>query len=906
MTAKHKRFVIIDGNALVHRAFHALPHLTSPQGAPVNAVYGFALVLLKMLKELKPEYVAATFDAPGKTFRHEAYAAYKATRVKAPQELYDQIPMVKELVESFSIPVVERSGFEADDLIGTLARQAEGVETVIVTGDLDTLQLVDDHTKVYTLRKGMGETVTYDAAAVRERFGFGPDQLIDYKALRGDPSDNLPGVRGIGEKTAGALLQQFGTIEHLYEALKHETPKAKKLPAALREKLLKGEKDARRSKELATIVRTVPVQFRLAAAARSRYDRQKVVGLLRAYGFSSLLSKIPQDEESAQAVLALAAADEVPRRKGQTYTLVQTKAELAALLSQLKGVDRAAVDTETTGLDPFSAALLGVSIAWERGKAYFVSVRGELLPDALKPFLEDGGVAKVGHNLKYDYQVLRHHGIELRPLAFDSMVASYLLNAGTRQHNLNAAVFAEFGYEMMPIEALIGKRGKQQRAMADVPVEKLSWYSCEDADFTFRLAEAFLPKLRREHLERLFLDMEMPLVGVLARMEEAGVLVDVDHLKTLSRTLGKKLATLEGKITKLAGGPFNVNSPAQLKEVLFEKLRIPTEGLGRTKTGISTGAGELEKLKDQHPIIPLIGEFREFAKLKSTYLDALPELVGTDGRIHTSFNQTVAATGRLSSSDPNLQNIPIRTEWGRKIRQAFVAPPRHALISADYSQFELRIVASLANDEKMLEAFRTGEDIHARTAAEIHGVPIEKVTPEMRRDAKTVNFGIIYGLGPVGLAEGSGMSRDEARAFIEKYFAVYEGVANYLEETKALAHKRGFVETLFGRRRKLPDIHSRQPMVRAGAERMAINMPVQGTQADVIKMAMVALDQGLPDVSAGTRMLLQVHDELVFEVPEKDTKKVSAYVKEVMEGVHKFKTPVVVEVHTGSNWDEAH
>lgn len=911
---RQKRLVIIDGNALIHRAFHALPNLTSPKGEPVNAVYGFALVFLKVLKELRPEYVVAAFDPPGKTFRHKAYAAYKATRVKAPQELYDQIPRVKEFVAAFNVPTLEQAGFEADDVIGTVTAKAKGVERVIVTGDMDTLQLIDDQTSVYTLKKGMGETTVYDAAAVEGRYGLKPTQMIDYKALRGDPSDNVPGVPGVGEKTATDLLKEFGSLVELYRNLKNNTAKAEALPAGLRKKLLDHEREAEQSRELVTIVRDVPLTFSLSDAARTRYDRAKVVAFLRDLGFQSLLSKLPGDEDAGSAAAVAAPA---PQRSGQDYTLVQTNADWRALVEKLAGVTRLSVDTETTGLDPLQAELLGVSLSWNEGVAYFVSFDGPLKPALLKPVLEDPGVEKIGHNMKFDAQILERAGIQLQPLGFDTMIASYLLNAGTRQHNLDACVFAEFGYEMMPIEALIGKPGKagsgsagkekNQLAMRDVPVEKLSWYSCEDADFTFRLAEAYRPKLTAEHVEKLFREVEMPLVEVLAAMELAGILVDVDHLESLGKTLGRKLSALEEKITEYAGGPFNINSPAQLKTVLFEKLTLDTAGIGRTKTGLSTSAEELEKLRNAHPVIPLIIEFREFAKLKSTYLESLAALVSpVDHRLHTSFNQTVAATGRLSSSEPNLQNIPIRTEWGRKIRQAFVAPPHRKLISADYSQFELRIVASLANDEKMIETFRRGEDIHTRTAAEIHGIPLEAVTAEQRRDAKTVNFGILYGLGPGGLAQGTGMTRDEARAFIEKYFATFPGLANYLEDTKALAHKLGYVETLFGRKRKLPDINSKQPMLRAAAERMAVNMPVQGTQADVIKIAMVQLHHGLPTMSPETKMILQVHDELVFEVPTDDVTKVSTYVKETMENVHTFKVPVVVEVHDGDNWDEAH
>jgi len=904
MPPHKKRLVIIDGNALIHRAFHALPEtLTTKSGEVVNAVYGFTSVLLRMMKELKPDYIAATFDLPGKTFRHEAFKEYKAQRVKASQTLYDQIPRVKALVASFSIPIFEKPGFEADDLIGTLSAKADkDVQTIIITGDMDTLQLVDGHTEVYTFKKGIGETTVYDIAAVKERFGLKPDQLIDYKALRGDPSDNIPGVPGVGEKTASDLLQKFGTLDALYAALEKNTPKAKALPESLREKLLTQKEKAMTSRMLATIIRDVPVEFVLEETAVKHYDREKVVKMFQELEFKSLLTKLPQSEVVAQAV-------DQPSKNNDglhDYQLINDDAAFKTFLEDLRKQKEFAVDTETTGLNQIEAKLLGISFSWEEGVGYYVNVRDHAgWLKQLQPILEDEAVAKIGHNLKYDFQILWQHCVELKPLSVDTMVASYLLNPGSRQHNLDGAVFSELGYEMQPIEALIGPKGKNQIAMELVSLEQLAWYSAEDADYTFRLAKRLTAKLEKIAVLGLFEKVEMPLVRVLADMELAGVKLDVDQLNELAKRARQEITAIEAKIFKEAGTEFNVSSPLQLKEVLFEKMKISSVGLGKTKTGISTAAEQLEKLKSAHPIVPMVMEYRELSKVASTYLEALPELVQKKtGRVHTSYNQTVAATGRLSSSEPNLQNIPIRSDWGTEIRKAFIADRGNRILALDYSQIELRIVASIANDPKMMQSFNIGEDIHARTAAEVYGVPLDQVTKNQRRAAKTINFGVLYGLGVHGLAQGADLTRDEARDFIDRYFALYAKVAEYLEETKALAHKLGYVETLFGRRRYLPEINSNNPMIRAGAERMAINHPVQGTAADLMKMAMVAIAKTLPQISASSRMTMQVHDELVFEVPLSDVDKVAEFAREEMNTVAKLKVPIEVAVEVGSSWGE--
>lgn len=908
---KREKFVIIDGNALIHRSFHALPPLTTTKGEQVNAVYGFASVLLKVIKELKPDYIAATFDLAVPTFRHKAYEQYKATRVKAPQELYDQIPRVKDLVRAFNIPIYEQQGFEADDVIGTVAAKLsrQPIDTIIVTGDMDTLQLVDDQTKVYTLKQGIGETSIYGPDEVRERYGgLSPDQMIDYKALRGDPSDNIPGVRGIGEKTAITLLQTFKNIDALFDAIHKQSPKAKAIKERIRELLTTHERDARLSKKLATIVRNIPFPFVLNDARTHEYNRQRVIDLFRDLEFKSLLAKLPTVVPTERALTDTQSPKPQKMSSKARYVLVDSDAAFRLFLRDLKKQKQFAVDTETTGLDPLSATLLGMSFCWEDGHAFFLNARHAKKKAWLKELasiLEDAKKEKFGHNLKYDYQIFRQAGIRMAPLTFDSMIASYLLNPGSRQHSLDALAFGEFGYEMMPITDLIGQKGKEQLSMADVPLEKLSWYACEDADYTWRLCQKLGPDLKKQNLERVFFTIEMPLVSVLADMELDGIKIDSDFLETMATKVRRELKAIEKAIYAHAGGSFNVQSPAQLKDVLFEKLKISTEGIGKTKTGLSTAAAELEKLRSVHPIVEEILNYREMAKLLSTYLEALPALVHPKtGRVHTDYNQTIAATGRLSSSNPNLQNIPTRTELGHEIRKGFIANRGFRLLSADYSQIELRIVASLANDEKMIGTFRRGEDIHARTAAEINDVPIDRVTKEMRYAAKEVNFGVLYGMGVWGLASRTGISRDQARAFIEKYFSVYTGVARYLEETKEQARKLGYVETLFGRRRYLPDIHSRVMQLRNAAERMAVNMPIQGTAADLLKRVMITIHEKLPAVSPKSRMLLQVHDELVFEVPTKDVETVARFIRKEMESVEQFSVPILVHVSSGASWGE--
>ena len=917
-----RKLVIIDGNALIHRAYHALPPLTTKSGEIVNAVYGFASLLLKVLKELEPDYLVATFDLAAPTFRHRQYKEYKATRVKADQELYDQIPRVKQLVRSFNIPIYEKEGYEADDLIGTICHQVKNQEKIIVTGDLDTLQLVDDNTSIYTLRKSVTDTLIYDAKMIRQRFGLNPDQMIDYKALRGDPSDNIPGVPGIGEITASKLIKEFKSLDKLYQNLEKNSAQAKKIKDKVKEKLINHKKEALLSQELVTIKQDVPIKFKLKETATKNYDRHQVVDLFQKLEFKSLLTKLP---DSGQESLFLREATLDTKKRQVDYQLVETKQQLQELVSQLKNQKGLVVDTETTGLDPFTEDLIGLSFSFQEGQAFYVPVNQRLKREEvikkLQPILEDKKIAKWGHNLKFDRAVLATAGINLQPLDFDTMIASYLLNFGTQsRHNLTDVAFAELGYEMMPIEKLIGPKGKDQISLDQVEIKQVSWYSCEDAEVTLKLKNLFAKKLSTlagpglleiiglvktdtKKMDKLFQEVEMPLVEVLEEMEKAGVKVDVSFLKKLSKQFTIRLSQLENKIYQIAGTKFNVRSTKELRGILFEKLEIPAREIKKTKTGLSTAASELAKVRTDNPIVDYILEHRELTKLKSTYLDALPKLIDpANGRIHTSFNQTVTATGRLSSSKPNLQNIPIRTESGRQIRKAFITEEGFSLLSVDYSQIELRVTAGVCQDKAMLDSFSQGEDIHARTAAEINQIPMEKVTKDLRREAKAINFGILYGLSPFGLAAQEGISQARAKQYIDTFFRLHRGIRAYLDKTIRFARQHGYVATLFGRRRYLPEINSSLGNIRRAAERMAINMPIQGTAADLIKMAMVAIQPKLKKMCPQAKMILQVHDELVFEVPTADLSKVAKLVKKEMEDVYNLGVSLRVDLSYGTNW----
>ncbi len=903
-------FALFDGNALLHRAFHALPPLTlRGTGEMVGAVYGFAQMLLKVLGDLKPTHCAIAFDKKGPTFRHQLFEEYKAHRPPTPDDLVNQVGRVRQLVEAFNIPIFEIDGYEADDVLGTLSRQAEqqGVDTVIVTGDADTMQLVSTRVNVLYPRPGrsFSDTMLYDEAAVSQKYGIGPENITDLKGLAGDPSDNIPGVSGVGEKTAVKLIRQFGTIEQIYARIDEVTP------PRLHDKLVENEAIARRSKELATILIQAPVTLDLTGCEASKYDRNQVVSLFRELEFSSLLSKLPEVSADEEKVETASTRSEVKPPEGE-YHIVTTSAELDELLGRLSVARSFAFDTETTSLSAMSAQLVGISLAPAPGVAYYIPVghvgwgEVEQLPlpqviDRLKSPLEDMKLAKFAHNGKYDMTVLAENGVSVNNLAFDSMIAGHLL--GEKSVGLKALAFSKLGIEMVPISELIGT-GARQLSMSQVEVKKAADYACADADMTLRLGALLEEDLRQQGLWELFSGVEMPLVPVLLHMERSGIALDVELLRDMSHRLGGQLIALETEIYSLAGRQFNINSPKQLANVLFEELKLPAGRRG--KGGYSTDASVMEELRKQgFRIVELILEYRQLSKLKSTYVDALPGLVNRKtGRLHTSFNQTRTSTGRLSSSEPNLQNIPIRGDLGREMRQAFIAPDSSLLLAGDYSQIDLRVLAHLSQDRGLLAAFQHDEDIHTATAAQLFGAGAGEITPDMRRLAKTVNFGVIYGMSDYGLEQATELSREEASTFINAYFEKYSGVRQYLESTKEQARKAGYVQTLLGRRRFIPEINASNRQVRESAERMAINMPVQGTSADIIKVAMINLYREMKEQRMQSKMLLQVHDELVFEVPEEELETMRRVMSQVMSTALELSIPLKVDTKEGKNWGE--
>jgi DNA polymerase-1 len=914
-SAPKHRYMLIDGNALIHRGFHAIPPLTTKSGEPTNAVYGFTMILLRAIKDLKPTHIACAFDLKGPTFRHEKYADYKGTRVKAAQELYDQIPRVHDVVAALNIPIFEQKGFEADDVLGTLAHKICGhqnhdCDVMIVTGDLDTLQLVNDCVKIYTLRKGLTDIAIYDTKAVRQRYGLNPDQMVDFKALRGDPSDNIKGVKGIGETGAIDLIKEFGSIENLYKAIHSGKAEGKVKPRTL--ELLKADEDAARlSHELSVIKCDLDLDAKIPAYEFGNKDMSKTVKLFQELEFHSLISKLPKKPgEKVEAAVPAEIEDSkaVPLQKkgGEKYELVDDEKKLAALIGKLEKADEFAVDTETTSLDAIRAKLVGASFSTKAKLGWYVPAALVNSSPELKKILESAKHKKIGHNIKYDLLSLQNADINLSGLYFDTMLASSLLNAGSRQHGLDVLAFNELGYQMQPIEDLIGK-GKKQITMDLVDPAKVAWYAAEDADMTLQLKQRFAPELKKQGLDKIFYDIEMPLMPVLAKMERAGIKLDVSLLELLANDVKKRLHAIEKSIYKLADGEFNLNSPIQMREVLFTKLGLVSPDNKKTKTGVSTAAAELEKMIGQHDIIPKILEYRELSKLQSTYILALPEMVNPDtGRIHTNYNQTIAATGRLSSIDPNLQNIPVRGEGvGAEIRKAFVAERGYELLSLDYSQIELRIVAHLSQDKNMLKIFKKDEDIHTNTASEVFGVAADKVTADMRRDAKTINFGVLYGLSAFGLTSRiAAVEYHSAKEFIDKYFAAYPGMKEYIDKIKDDVRRDGFVRNELGRMRKFPEIRASNFMVRAAAERQAVNFPIQSLAADVIKVAMINIGKQLAGKDDEIKMLLQVHDELVFEVKKDRVEHYAKLLKPLMEDAIKLSVPVGVEAKAGKSWGE--
>jgi DNA polymerase I len=911
------RLFLIDGYALIYRAFFAMISrpLVSARGENTSAAWGVTKFLLKILEQHRPEYLGFVFDA-GTSQRHEIYPEYKATREKMPTELESSLPRVREIVEAFRIPVVELAGYEADDVIGTLARHAsdEGLETVIVSGDKDFYQLVRDG--VCLLNPGRGgpaavEEEWVDLRNAHERLGVAPERVVDYLGLIGDSSDNVPGVRGIGPKTAIQLIERFGPIE---EILAH----AEEIPGKrAREALQEHAGDARLSKELVTIRTDLDVPLDLDALRCEPPDRERLKEIFLDLEFHSLVRDYGAPEVRT------------PRERKVSYELLQSPEQVEALVGRIRNRGRVSVDTETTSTDPIRADLLGIAIALQPDEAYYLpfghrAPDGELwgedgaapveevrnLPPLLAPemeplvaMLEDPEVGKVGQNLKYDLLVLRRAGVDLRGIAFDTMIASYLLDPGGREHGLDSLALRVLDYRTTTYEEVAGK-GRSQIPFAEVPLDQARDYACEDADITLQLAERFEPELRRLKLDDLFHRIEIPLVEVLAAMEWNGIRIDESFFAEFETRLAGELRAIEKTIYDTAGTTFNINSNPQLREILFERLQLPV--IKRTKTGPSTDASVLEELAAQgHALPTLLMQYRQLDKLQSTYVAALPRMVNPEtGRLHTSFNQTVAATGRLSSSDPNLQNIPIRREEGAEIRRGFVPAEGKVFVSADYSQIELRILAHYSEDPAFVEAFRMGIDIHRQTAALIFGVAPEAVTREMRDRAKTVNFAVIYGIGAFSLAQRLGVPNAEAKAFIDRYFERFPGVRRYLDEQIELARERGYVETLTGRRRYIPEIGSRNFNVRSFGERAATNAPIQGSSADLIKIAMIEIHRELQRFGGDVRMLLQVHDELLFEVPKGMEREVLRLIREKMEGAAELRVPLVVETGIGRNWLE--
>jgi DNA polymerase-1 len=897
---------LIDAYALAYRSHFAFIRnpLTSSRGEPTSAIFGFVRALLQLIDAEHPSHIAAVFDTPQPTFRHRLYAQYKATRQKMPPELHGQLPKIRDFCSILGVPVVEAPGYEADDVIGTLALRAaeQDMSIYLFSGDKDLMQLVGDRVFVYNTGKN-GEAQIMNAAAVQEKFGVPPRQIVDYLALLGDTSDNVPGVPKVGEKTAVELLSQFDDLEQLLiHADQVKRP-------ALRENLINHAEQARLSKKLVTLDTAVPLTISPVDLQLGKIDNARAATLSRELEFNSLLSRFTDSAQIADS----------------NYQLLDQPEKVESLAQKLSKLPRFAFDTETTAADPLRAELVGMSFSWEEGQGYYVPVAAPprandfsdfylqaeaskhktSLKKIFQPLLEDERLKKCGQNSKYDQLVMKRYGVEMRGVDFDTMVASYVLNPSNRQHNLDALCLEHFNYTKIPTSALIGT-GKKQKSMRDVAVAEVARYASEDADFTWRLYRLFAPRLQKSGLYELYEKIEMPLVEVLRDMEWEGVTLDLPYLQKMSAELETSTAQLIAEIYEVAGEEFNLNSPVQLAKILFEKLKLPRKR--RTKTGYSTDADVLEELANYHPLPKKLIEYRELSKLKSTYVDALPAMVNPyTGRLHTSFNQTVAATGRLSSSDPNLQNIPIRTEIGRRIRRAFIPRQRGwKLLDADYSQIELRIVAHLSQDANLIAAFRHDEDIHTSTASRVFNVPVEEMTPDIRRRAKEINFGIIYGMGAYGLSKRLGISVEEGHNFITNYFVQFPGVNQLMAGTIADAHKNGFVTTMFNRRRFLPDINSENQRVREAAERTAINTPIQGTAADMIKIAMINIYRRLQEEKLQARMLLQVHDELVFEAPENELQRLEKIVRAEMGGAVRLDVPVKIDAGVGNNWLDAH
>ncbi len=925
---------LIDGHALAYRTYFALTaggsntaRWRTSQGEPTAGTFGFASVLLRYLEQDRPDYLMVAFDV-GKTFRDELFEEYKGTREKMPEDLRVQIERIRQLVDTFNIPRLEKEGYEADDVLGSIAKKAAagGLGVKIITGDRDLLQLVDDRI-IVTLPEGrsLAEARDYSASDVMEKMGVRPDQIVDYKALEGDTSDNIPGVRGVGKKTAEKLLAEYGTLDEIYNHLED-------IGGSIASKLERERDKAYLSQKLARIVTDLDLPLDLEKARVQNFDPAPVQELFRELEFRSLTNRLNEltrafDQGSGGAArgqqLSMFAAPEPAETPGDPpaavpdidIEVVDTAEKLDALVADLAAAEVIAFDTETTSTDKIAAELVGISLSVRPGSGYYIPVghdQGRQLPlesviEALRPAMTDPGVPKIAHNMKYDYIMLARYGIRVHPIGFDTMIAEWLRDPGSRNLGLKKLAWVRLDSEMTEIKDLIGS-GKKQITMAQVPIARAAAYAADDAEVVLRLLPLLEADVREVHAEKLLREIELPLVPVLADMEMAGIGLDVDFLRGMSDELATRLAELEANVFGAVGEPFNLNSTQQLSDALFNKLQIPPPG-GTRKTAsgfYSTAVDVLEALQDDYEVVGWIMTYREVAKLKSTYVDALPGQVNPgSGRVHTSYSQTGSVTGRIASSDPNLQNIPIRTEMGRRIRRAFVADPGNVLLAVDYSQVELRIAAHMSEDAAMIAAFKDGQDIHAATAAAIYNLPLSEVDRSQRRHAKAINFGLIYGMSPFGLTRTTDLTLAEAEDFVEAYFQRFPGVKRYLDGMRRTAAEQGYVETLLGRRRYFPVLKTGTNAVqRARAEREAINAPIQGTAADIMKIAMLAIPPALGKAGLSARMLLQVHDELVFECPQEEAEETSALVRRIMESAFRLKVPLSTEAKAGSDWYE--
>lgn len=921
---------LLDGHALAYRTYFALTrggsggqHWVTREGEPTAGVYGFASVLLRIFEQEQPEYLMVAFDT-GKTFRDEMFADYKGTREKMPDDLVTQMVRVRQLVDAFNIPRLELEGYEADDVLGSAAVKAvdAGLGVKIITGDKDLLQLVDDRVMVSLPGRSLSDAKDYLKDDVIEFIGVRPDQIVDFKALVGDKSDNIPGVRGVGEKTAVKLLAEYETLENIYANLEE-------IPTSVRNKLENGHEDALMSQKLAKIVTDLDVPLDLDKARTEHFDPEEVEALFRDLEFRSLFNRLEKLTGSQEPV-SISKGDqltfldepggnvEAPEEEIEVQTvIVDSEEKLNDLIAKLKNAEQISFDTETTSTDQMRAELVGISLAIDLGSGYYIPVGhrvngGEQLPktvviEALRESFENPNIPKTGHNIKYDAVILARNGLRVQPLSFDTMIAEWLINPTSRNLGLKNLAWVRLNVKMTEIEELIGK-GRNQRSMAEVSIHDAAEYAADDAVIPIRLQTELEIELKERQAEDLFNNIEMPLVQVLADMEMAGIRLNVEYLGQMSGELSERLGSINGQIYDAVGEEFNLNSPQQLSEALFDRLGLtPPDRTRKTSSGYySTAVGTLEAMKGDHPVVDWVLEYRELSKLKNTYVDALPQQVNPiTGRVHTSYNQAGSVTGRLASSDPNLQNIPIRTELGRRVRQAFISEPGNALLSVDYSQVELRIVAHMSGDETMLSAFQAGQDIHTATAAAIYEVPIADVTKEQRDRAKGVNFGLIYGMSAFGLSRYTDITLAEAEDFVNAYFEQFPGVKNYLDGMKRQAAEQGYVETLLGRRRYFLGLKTQTNRnIRNREEREAINAPIQGTAADIMKIAMLRVPGALVGAGLSAKMLLQVHDELVLECPNEELPATADLISRVMQEAYPLKIPLQTDARSGPNWNE--